>query len=86
MSKATEDEDRDKMHDVKRPAWWYADVETFMRHMVSPEEDRRLYGMPPWQGGFRWFRSPNVVCFEKYPRAARKEREHRNDPDRRRCL
>ena len=31
-----------------------------------PEEDRQLY-MPnaPWHGGYRWFRSPNVICLEK---------------------
>jgi hypothetical protein len=53
------------MDKPKLPDWWNADEETFMRHLVSPEEDRSLYGMPPWQGRYRWFRSPNIVCLEK---------------------
>jgi hypothetical protein len=59
------------------PDWWDADEETFLRHLVPPEEDRSLYRMPPWTGGFRWFRSPNVVCLEK----ARRLRDS-HDPDR----
>jgi hypothetical protein len=50
------------------PDWWNADEETFLRHLVSPEEDRHLYKIPPWEGGFRWFRSPNVICLEKIRR------------------
>jgi hypothetical protein len=74
MSNATT-EDRGDMNEAKRPAWWYADEETFMRHLVEPEEDRRCTGMTPWRAGFRWFRSPNVVCLEKYVRAAGKKPE-----------
>jgi hypothetical protein len=62
------------------PDWWYADEETFMRHLTVCEEDRRLYGFPPYRGGFRWFRSPNVVCLERV-RAARAKRETLHDPD-----
>jgi hypothetical protein len=74
MSKAA-NADRGDMNEAKRPAWWYADEETFMRHLVEPEEDRRRTRMTPWRGGFRWFRSPKVICFEKYARAAGRKRE-----------
>ena len=40
--------------------------ETFMRTIVFPEEDRRLFTTAPWKGEYRWFRSPNVVCLECY--------------------
>ena len=41
----------------------YADY----RKIILPEEDRRIYmSNAPWQGGYRWFRSPNVICLEKY--------------------
>jgi hypothetical protein len=37
--------------------------EAFLRRLVLPEEDRRrLSPTMPWTGGWRWFRSPNVVC------------------------
>jgi hypothetical protein len=43
------------------------DDEAFMRSLIRPEEDRRrLYPTIPWEGGFRWFRSPNVVPIERY--------------------
>jgi hypothetical protein len=43
------------------------DDEAFLRQLVLPEEDRmRLYPSVPWTGGFRWFRSPNVVLLEQY--------------------
>ena len=38
--------------------------ETFLRRFVVPEEDRYLFTSAPWSGGFRWFRSPNVVPLE----------------------
>jgi len=41
----------------------YEDEHRFAR---EPEEDRRLLSPMPWQGGYRWFRSPNVICLEKY--------------------
>jgi hypothetical protein len=63
----------------KRPAWWYADEETFMRNMTICEEDRRHdpHFAGPWRGGFRWFRSKNVVCLEQYRREFAKREEHR---------
>ena len=42
--------------------------EAFFRSIVVPEEDRRLFTSAPWRGEFRWFRSPNVIPFEKYRR------------------
>ena len=50
------------------------DDEAFMRSLIRPEEDRRrLYPTIPWEGGFRWFRSPNVVPIERYRQAPKLE-------------
>ena len=43
----------------------YDEEHEFLRGISLPEEDRAKYSMPPWSGGFRWFRSSNVVCLEK---------------------
>ena len=40
--------------------------EDFMRTVIFPEEDRRLFTTAPWDGGYRWFRSTNVVPLERY--------------------
>ena len=41
----------------------------FARHVTLPVEDRRQYTPTAiWQGGYRWFRSPNIVCLEKVRR------------------
>lgn len=40
--------------------------EAFLRSMTFPEEDRRMFTAAPWSGGFRWFRSPNVIPLERY--------------------
>lgn len=40
--------------------------EAFMRTIVIPEEDRQSYYTAPWTGGFRWFRSVNIIPLEKY--------------------
>ena len=44
----------------------------FARQITMPVEDRVKF-MPAakWGGGYRWFRSPNVVCLEKYRRMLR---------------
>jgi hypothetical protein len=48
---------------IRAPNYGEAD-ELFWKQLVPCEEDR-----PSKQGGaFRWFRSPNVVPFEKYRR------------------
>jgi hypothetical protein len=43
--------------------------EAFLRQIVIPEEDRHLFTAARWSGGFRWFRSPNVVPFEYWRRS-----------------
>jgi hypothetical protein len=54
------------------------DDEAFLRSLIRPEEDRRrLHPDLPWQGGYRWFRSPNVIPIEKY-RKLRGEKQARS--------
>ena len=38
----------------------------FARHVTLSVEDRRDF-VPEtaWQGGYRWFKAPNVICLEK---------------------
>ena len=43
----------------------YDEEHAFARQLTIPEEDRAKYTSVKWEGGFRWFRSPNVVCLEK---------------------
>jgi hypothetical protein len=46
--------------------------------LIMPEEVRRLYpSAPPWDGGYRWFRSSNVVDLQDYRGPADKERIRR---------
>jgi hypothetical protein len=42
--------------------------EAFLRRVIFPEEDRRLFTTAPWSGGFRWFKSSNVTPIEHYQR------------------
>jgi len=42
--------------------------EAFLRRLIFPEEDRHRFTATPWRGGFRWFRSTNVICLERYRR------------------
>jgi hypothetical protein len=42
--------------------------EEFLRGVVFAEEDRHLFTTTPWHGGFRWFRSPNIVPIEHWQR------------------
>ena len=38
------------------------DDEAFLQALIRPEEDRqRLHPELPWRGGYRWFRSANVI-------------------------
>ena len=41
-----------------------AEDEAFLKQIIRPEEDRRRYTSTPWCGGYRWFRSPNVIPIE----------------------
>ena len=45
----------------------YEAKHAFARQITMPVEDRARF-MPGarWEGGYRWFRSPKVVCLEKY--------------------
>lgn len=52
------------------------DDEEFMRRLMWPEEDRHLFTSVPWSGGYRWFRSPNVVPLEQYRRAKQQRQRH----------
>jgi hypothetical protein len=52
--------------------FWRKEGEEFWCQIVPPEEDRALFTTRPWRGEFRWFRSPNIVCIEKYRRACAK--------------
>lgn len=47
--------------------------EAFLRVLTFPEEDRIQWTTAPWRGGFRWFRSPNVVPLEKWRHSAGKD-------------
>jgi hypothetical protein len=42
--------------------------EDWLRQWTVPEEDRRKHTSLPWTGGYRWFRSPNVVPIEQWPK------------------
>jgi len=42
--------------------------EAFLRQVVIPEEDRHLFTAATRSGGYRWFRSPNVVPIEHWRR------------------
>jgi hypothetical protein len=56
--------------------WWHpielrlrrTATKSFMRRFVVPEEDRHLFTARPWDGEYRWFRSPNVIPIERYRR------------------
>jgi hypothetical protein len=37
----------------------------FARRVLPPEEDRARFMVTRWDGGYRWFRAPNVICLEK---------------------
>lgn len=43
----------------------YDEEHTFARTILLPEEDRFQLTGARWEGGYRWFRSPNVICLEK---------------------
>ena len=41
-------------------------AEEFWRRLVVPEEDRHRFTTSSQRGGFRWFKSANVVPIEKW--------------------
>jgi hypothetical protein len=46
----------------------YDEEHAFARQLTLPEEDRAKFTSVKSEGGYRWFRSPNVICLEKYRR------------------
>jgi hypothetical protein len=54
-----------KMSTISDAITRYDDEHSFARSITLPEEDRTRYTAARWEGGYRWFRSPNVVCLEK---------------------
>ena len=42
--------------------------EESLRRYILSEEDRATLTGEKWNGGYRWFRSENVVCFEHHRR------------------
>jgi hypothetical protein len=49
-----------------------ADDDAWLQEWTFPEEDRHLYTSEPWRGGYRWFRSSNVVPLERWRPADRR--------------
>jgi hypothetical protein len=45
----------------------YESEHELARRLLLAEEDRIALNLP-WTGGYRWFRSSNVVCLEKFRR------------------
>ena len=44
----------------------YESEHALERRFLLPVEDRlRLMPSARWQGGYRWFRSANIICLEK---------------------
>jgi hypothetical protein len=50
--------DRDEIEDE--------DDDAFLRRITYCEEERRLHTLAPWCGGYRWFKSPNVIPIEQW--------------------
>jgi hypothetical protein len=48
------------------------ETEAFYRKRILPEEDRATLTGETWTGGYRWFRSENIVCLEHYRAAEAK--------------
>jgi hypothetical protein len=42
----------------------------FLQNYTWPQEDRHLFTSVQWSGGYRWFRSSNVVPLEQYRKRA----------------
>jgi hypothetical protein len=48
------------------PRRYSEEDEKLMQALTPPEEDRHLFTRERWSTGFRWFRTPNVICLEHY--------------------
>jgi hypothetical protein len=64
-----------KARRARDDAFWDRPDEEVQRDLTFCEEDRHLFTSTPWNGGFRWFRSPNVVCLEKRRRDPKQARQ-----------
>lgn len=53
--------------------------QAFLRRFTVPEEDRRLYTSTPRSGGYRWFRSPNIIPIERERRRRLKQASTNSD-------
>ena len=42
--------------------------EESLRRYILSEEDRATLTGEKWNGGYRWFKSGNIVCLEHYRR------------------
>jgi hypothetical protein len=62
------DEERQKRREREK-GFWDRPGEEVMRDLTFPEEERARWTLAKWEGGFRWFRSPNVICLEKARKA-----------------
>ena len=60
-----------------RAVSYIEDANSYLRDLIFTEEDRHLFTTAPWHGGYRWFRSPNVVPIEQW----RQDRLLRNTDD-----
>jgi hypothetical protein len=50
-----------------RVSWEGLEDDEVLRRTISfPEEDRHLFTTMPWGGGYRWFKTENVVCLDRY--------------------
>jgi hypothetical protein len=48
---------------------------TLWQKLIMPEETRCLYpSAPPWDGGYRWFQSPNIIDLQDYRSAIERKR------------
>ena len=53
------------------------DDDLLLRRLIPCEEDRRrLFPTTTWTGGYRWFRSPNVVAIEQYRHQLKNHPDH----------
>jgi hypothetical protein len=55
------------------------DDDELLRGLILCEEDRRRrYPIMPWVGGYRWFRTENVIDLDRYRDRVTLERIRRN--------
>jgi hypothetical protein len=50
---------------IKKALEEYDQEHAFAQLVIPPEEDRARLPLARWEGGYRWFRAPNIICLEK---------------------